>query len=152
LTQVNQTGDLASLSYLSSTELATLSSLQALRSALYSPEFRSFIRRVTGCGPLSGTKQDMSVNSYRKGCHLLNHDDVIDTRRVSYIVYMPFSGEGEGGKGKEWKEEWGGALELYDVTTGHDGVKEPLPAPEKIIPPAWNQVCSGNPMLFYHSD
>lgn len=54
-----------------------LPNLLELRDALYSPAFRSFIRKVTGCGPLSGTKQDMSVNSYKKGCHLLNHDDVI---------------------------------------------------------------------------
>lgn len=54
-----------------------LPNLLELRDALYSSAFRSFIRKVTGCGPLSGTKQDMSVNSYKKGCHLLNHDDVI---------------------------------------------------------------------------
>lgn len=74
--QVFQTGDLASLSYLSADQLALLPNLLKLRNALYSPEFRAFVRKVTGCGPLS-THQDMSVNSYRQGCHLLNHDDVI---------------------------------------------------------------------------
>ena len=75
--KVHQTGDLASLSYLAEAQIALLPNLLKLRDALYSEEFRAFIRRVTGCGPLSGKKQDMSVNSYRKGCHLLNHDDVI---------------------------------------------------------------------------
>lgn len=72
-----QTGDLASLSYLSEEEVSRLQNLLTFRDALYSASFRSFVRKVTGCGPLSGTKQDMSVNSYKKGCHLLNHDDVI---------------------------------------------------------------------------
>ena len=95
--------------------------------------FRAFLRAVTGCGPLSGTKQDMSVVSYRKGCHLLNHDDVIGTRRVSYILYMPLPHY------QGWQSEWGGALELYPVRPGPDGVPEPEPIPAKSIPPVWNQ-------------
>ncbi|KAJ1308582.1 hypothetical protein OPQ81_004281 [Rhizoctonia solani] len=131
--KVHQTGDLASLSYLTPEQLALFPSLLKLREALYSPEFRQFIRDVTGCGPLSGKKQDMSVNSYRKGCHLLNHDDVIGTRRVSYILYMPLPLE------EPWKPEWGGALELYPVKTLPDGNLEPECKPTKIIPPSWNQ-------------
>ena len=94
----------------------------------------------------------MSVNSYKKGCHLLNHDDVIGTRRVSYILYMPV-GEQKGGHGGEWKAEWGGALELYPVRKvldehgkETDGL-EPEVAPSKIIPPSWNQVCSTSPVF-----
>jgi prolyl 3-hydroxylase /prolyl 3,4-dihydroxylase len=143
--QVNQTGDLASLSYLTEQQLALLSSIVKLRDALYSTKFRDFLRAVTGCGPLSGVKQDMSVNTYRKGCHLLNHDDVIGTRRVSYILYMPLPYY------QLWRKEWGGALELYPVVSrvvegaGPDGdadadaVLEPEPVPTKSIPPAWNQ-------------
>ncbi|ETW84031.1 hypothetical protein HETIRDRAFT_433015 [Heterobasidion irregulare TC 32-1] len=131
--KVNQTGDLASLSYLDESQLALLPNILKLRDALYSPTFRSFIRTVTGCGPLSGTKQDMSVNSYRKGCHLLNHDDVIGSRRVSYILYIPLP------PSEEWKKEWGGALELYPVREGPDGILEPEPIPTKSIPPSWNQ-------------
>ncbi|KAG1806461.1 nuclear protein [Suillus plorans] len=131
--KVNQTGDLASLSYLSEAQLALFPNLLALRDALYSSEFRKFIQAVTGCGPLSGTKQDMSVNSYTQGCHLLNHDDVIGTRRVSYILYMPLP------YSQEWQKEWGGALELYPVQTGADGIPEPEAAPCKAIPPSWNQ-------------
>jgi Rps23 Pro-64 3,4-dihydroxylase Tpa1-like proline 4-hydroxylase len=133
--QVNQTGDLASLSYLSEQQLALLSNLVKLRDALYSIEFRNLLRAVTGCGPLSGVKRDMSVNTYRKGCHLLNHDDVIGTRRVSYILYMPLPNY------QLWQREWGGALELYPVKEkeGSQGVLEPEPVPAKSIPPAWNQ-------------
>ncbi|OBZ70105.1 Prolyl 3,4-dihydroxylase ofd1 [Grifola frondosa] len=75
----------------------------------------------------------MSVVSYRKSCHLLNHDDVIGTRRVSYILYMPLPHY------LGWQKEWGGALELYPVKPGPDGVPEPEPVPAKTIPPCWNQ-------------
>jgi Rps23 Pro-64 3,4-dihydroxylase Tpa1-like proline 4-hydroxylase len=131
--QVHQTGDLASINYISQEERDQLSNLLTLRDALYSAQFRDFLRAVTGCGPLSGIKQDMSVNSYRKGCHLLNHDDVISTRRVSYILYMPISPR------PAWQKEWGGALELYPVTKAEDGSLVPDVAPSKVIPPSWNQ-------------
>jgi Rps23 Pro-64 3,4-dihydroxylase Tpa1-like proline 4-hydroxylase len=130
--QVNQTGDLASLSYLSDDQRALFPSLLALRDALYSSRFRAFLRAVTGCGPLSGTKQDMSVNSYTRGCHLLNHDDVIGTRRVSYVLYMPLPCD------EPWRTEYGGALELYPVREG-GGTPEPKVVPVKAIPPSWNQ-------------
>lgn len=131
--QVNQTGDLASLDFLSPEQIALLPNLLALRDAIYSPQFRSFLRAVTGCGPLSGVKQDMSVNSYSRGCHLLNHDDVIATRRLSYILYMPLPHY------HIWQNNWGGALELYSVSAAPDGSLEPDPIPVKSIPPSWNQ-------------
>ncbi|KAG6856779.1 hypothetical protein H0H87_000747 [Tephrocybe sp. NHM501043] len=131
--KVNQTGDLASLNYLTESQISFLPSLLTLRDALYSEKFRTFLQTVTGCGPLSGKKQDMSVNSYTKGCHLLNHDDVIGTRRVSYILYMPLPHY------TLWQKDWGGALELYPVKEGADGQSEPEAMPSKIIPPSWNQ-------------
>ncbi|KAG6885465.1 hypothetical protein C0993_001330 [Termitomyces sp. T159_Od127] len=131
--KVNQTGDLASLNYLTDAQISLLPNLLALRNALYSEKFRSFLQTVTGCGPLSGKKQDMSVNSYTKGCHLLNHDDVIGTRRVSYILYMPLPHY------TLWQSDWGGALELYPVKEGPDGHLEPEAMPSKSIPPSWNQ-------------
>ncbi|KAJ7498495.1 nuclear protein [Mycena latifolia] len=131
--KVNQTGDLASLNYLTSSQISLLPNLLTLRDALYSPVFRNFLRAVTGCGPLSGTKQDMSVNSYTRGCHLLNHDDVIGSRRVSYILYMPLP------HFQFWQKDWGGALELYPTVVGPDGEREPICAPSKSIPPSWNQ-------------
>ncbi|KAG8904759.1 hypothetical protein FRB99_001236 [Tulasnella sp. 403] len=131
--KVHQTGDLASLSYLSAEQLALFPSLKCLRDALYGSEFRGFLRTVTGCGPLSGSKQDMSVNSYKKGCHLLNHDDVIGSRRVSYILYLPLPVD------EPWQASYGGALELYPTVKNSEGILEPLPSPSKIIPPSWNQ-------------
>ena len=138
-----QTGDLASLSYLPEEQLNLFPSLITLRDALYSSTFRQFIRTITGCGPLSGSKQDMSVNSYKAGCHLLNHDDVIGSRCVSYILYMPLPED------KRWEEDWGGSLELYPVT--EDG--EPQTVPSKKIPPAWNQFVffEVQPGRSYHS-
>lgn len=77
----------------------------------------------------------MSVNSYRKGCHLLNHDDVIGTRRVSYILYMPIGSNND----RVWENEWGGALELYPVHSEGDTL-QPDALPSVVIPPSWNQV------------
>lgn len=100
---------------------------------MYSSQFRQFLRAVTRCGPLSGKKQDMAVNSYTQGCHLLNHDDVIGSRRVSYILYMPLPHD------QPWKKDWGGALELYPVKQNQDGQLEPEAIPSKSILPSWNQ-------------
>ena len=109
--QINQTGDLTNLSGLPEAERAVLPTLIALRDALYSPTFRSFVQAVTGCGPLSGIKTDMSCAEYSQGCYLLNHDDVIGTRRISFILYLVLDEPG-------WRPEWGGALELYPVKEG----------------------------------
>ena len=51
------------------------------------------------------------------GCHLLCHDDVIGTRRVSYIIYLTDPDD-------EWEEKDGGALELYpiDQVSSHTGM------------------------------
>ncbi|KAI3406630.2 NUA3 [Candida oxycetoniae] len=104
--KVYQSGDLANLSGLDWDDLSRLPSLHKLRAAIYSQEFRDVISKVTGCGKLSGLKTDMSINSYTKGCHLLTHDDVIGSRRVSFILYLPEPD-------KVWKPEYGGALRLF---------------------------------------
>lgn len=85
----------------------------------------------------------MAVNSYTEGCHLLNHDDVIGSRRVSYILYMPIP------ESIVWKKEWGGALELYPI----DETGQPTCAPSKSIPPSWNQfvLFEVQPGLSHHS-
>jgi len=103
-------------------------SLLALHNAPYSLRFRAFLQAVTGS---SGTKQDMSVNSYTRCCHLLNHD-VIGTCRVPYILYMPLPCD------KPWRTEYGGALELYSVRDSGD-IPGPKVAPVKAIPSSWNQ-------------
>ena len=82
----------------------------------------------------------MSINSYRAGCHLLNHDDVIGTRRVSYILYMPIEDEHE----VQWDPSWGGALELYAVKS-IGNILEPECSPSCILPPSWNQVMLDKP-------
>ncbi|KAK9721015.1 putative component of NuA3 histone acetyltransferase complex [Basidiobolus ranarum] len=127
--KVCQTGDLANLDGLPAHELAQLSSLFRLRNAIYSEEFRQFISDVTGCGPLSSSKTDLSTNIYRSGSHLLNHDDVIGSRRVSYILYLTDPDE-------PWVPEDGGALELYPVL--EKGT--PAVSPSVSIPPKWNQM------------
>ena len=125
--KVNQTGDLANLDGLGEEEANRLKSLMKLRNAMYSDEFRGWLRRVTGCGPLSAKKKDMSINDYRHGCHLLNHDDVISTRRISFILYLPDPAE-------PWQPEWGGSFEMYPVKEKH--VPDDLPS--NIVPIKWN--------------
>ena len=106
--KVNQSGDLANLSGLNDSDLSRLPSLYKLRQILYSEPYRDFIAKVTRSGKLSGRKTDMSVNTYTKGCHLLLHDDVIGSRRVSFILYLP-------DPDRTWKPHYGGALRLYDA-------------------------------------
>jgi prolyl 3-hydroxylase /prolyl 3,4-dihydroxylase len=135
--KIHQSGDLANLDGLDPAALEKLPSLLKLRDALYSKDFREWISTVSGAGPVSGKKTDMAVNLYVPGCHLLCHDDVIGSRRVSYILYLT-------DPDKPWKAEWGGALRLYptDEKKGEDGKTYKVPRPEwsKVIPPAWNQL------------
>lgn len=128
--------------------LEKLPSLLRLRDAMYSSKFRKYVSTITGSGELSGRKTDMAINVYTPGCHLLCHDDVIGSRRISYILYLT-------DPDIPWKEEWGGALRLFP-TTAHedDGVKTITPTPDttKIIPPAWNQLSffAVQPGLSFH--
>ncbi|KAI4090905.1 MAG: hypothetical protein LQ344_004433 [Seirophora lacunosa] len=135
--RIHQSGDLANLDGLDDSSLKLLPSLLALRDALYSPSFRDFLSTVTGAGLLSGRKTDMAINVYTPGCHLLCHDDVIGSRRVSYILYLT-------DPDRPWKPEWGGALRLYP-TVSHKAedkseVKVPSPDCAVSIPPAFNQL------------
>ncbi|CAK7271274.1 putative component of NuA3 histone acetyltransferase complex [Sporothrix epigloea] len=135
--KIHQSGDLANLDGLEDAALAKLPSLLSLRDALYSESFRNYVSHITGCGPLSGRKTDMAINVYTPGCYLLCHDDVIGSRKVSYILYLT-------DPDIPWQSEWGGALRLFPVAekTGADGevAKTPGPDPVKVIPPAWNQL------------
>lgn len=135
--KIHQSGDLANLDGLGDDALAKLPSLLALRDAIYSQAFRDYVAHVTGCGPLSGRKTDMAINVYTPGCYLLCHDDVIGSRKVSYILYLT-------DPDIPWKPEWGGALRLFPVETleGKDGevAHTPVPNVSKVIPPAWNQL------------
>lgn len=135
--KIHQSGDLANLDGLDDAALEKLPSLLRLRDALYSEEFRKYVATITGSGELSGRKTDMAINVYTPGCHLLCHDDVIGSRRVSYILYLT-------DPDTPWHESWGGALRLYPTNTftDDDGEKTKTPSPHftKVIPPAWNQL------------
>ncbi|KAG6064551.1 hypothetical protein E4U32_000144 [Claviceps aff. humidiphila group G2b] len=135
--KIHQSGDLANIDGLDPELVAKVPSLLALRDALYSETFRNYVSDITGCGPLSARKTDMAVNVYSPGCFLLCHDDVIGSRRVSYILYLT-------DPDMPWQPEWGGALRLFPVQEkkNKDGevAHVPLPDPVKVIPPAWNQL------------
>lgn len=135
--KIHQSGDLANLDGLPESALEKLPSLLRLRNALYSHDFRTWLSTVTGAGALSGTKTDMAVNVYVPGCHLLCHDDVIGSRRVSYILYL-------NDPDVPWEAEWGGALRLYPTEQLQDDsgktVKLPTSDWSRSIPPAWNQL------------
>ncbi|KAJ4396831.1 putative component of NuA3 histone acetyltransferase complex [Gnomoniopsis smithogilvyi] len=135
--KIHQSGDLANLDGLEDEALAKLPSLLALRDAIYSEAFRNYVSHVTGCGPLSARKTDLAINVYTPGCYLLCHDDVIGSRKVSYILYLT-------DPDKPWQPEWGGALRLFPTSDrqGKDGAIAKTPGPDvvKIIPPAWNQL------------
>lgn len=135
--KIHQSGDLANLDGLDDDALSKLPSLLALRDAIYSQSFRDYISHITGCGPLSGRKTDMAINVYTPGCFLLCHDDVIGSRKVSYILYLT-------DPDTPWQPEWGGALRLFPVEeiANEDGsvAKTPTPDAAKVIPPAFNQL------------
>jgi Rps23 Pro-64 3,4-dihydroxylase Tpa1-like proline 4-hydroxylase len=135
--KIHQSGDLANLDGLPASALDKLPSLLKLRDALYSYDFRQWLSTVTGAGALSGKKTDMAVNVYVPGCHLLCHDDVIGSRRVSYILYLT-------NPDVPWKAEWGGALRLYPTEDVKDESGKTFKVPEsmwtRVIPPAWNQL------------
>ncbi|KAE8447499.1 hypothetical protein EG329_010629 [Mollisiaceae sp. DMI_Dod_QoI] len=135
--KIHQSGDLANLDGLEDGALEKLPSLLKLRDAMYSETFRKYVSTITGSGKLSGRKTDMAINVYTPGCHLLCHDDVIGSRRISYILYLV-------DPDLPWKAEWGGALRLFPTKTFEDegGVKTITPSPDtsKLIPPAWNQL------------
>eukprot|EP00892_Ulva_mutabilis_P005320 jgi/Ulvmu1/315/UM001_0319.1 len=128
LFKVYQTGDLANMDGLEPELAAKLPTLLEVRNAVYSQEFRTFVEQVTGLP--AGTlidKTDCSSNCYAQGCHLLCHDDVISTRRVSYIIYLTDPDDA-------WKAEDGGALELYPVHADGD----PVTTPSRCVLPAFN--------------
>ncbi|KAI9926486.1 hypothetical protein ASPWEDRAFT_163480 [Aspergillus wentii DTO 134E9] len=135
--KIFQSGDLANLDGLDDASLSRLPAILRLRDALYSARFREYLSGVTGSGKLSGRKTDMAINVYNEGCHLLCHDDVIGSRRLSYILYLT-------DPDTPWQAEWGGALRLYPTTTEKDvngeDVKVPSPDYSLVIPPAFNQL------------
>lgn len=161
LFRVFQTGDLANIDGLPQEERETkLPALCAFRSALSSEKFVSFVEKVTGCGALAPGRVDLSCNVYAPRGHLLTHDDVIGSRRVSFIVYLTDPED-------PWDSERdGGALELYPLVSrndkGEDGgalggdtaaLPPPAVAPSALLPPYWNSMAMFvvQPGVSYHS-
>ena len=72
LFKVYQTGELANLD-LDAKLSKKMPELMALRSALYSNEFRDFVSKITGVNDLTD-RCDCSINAYVQGCHLLCHE------------------------------------------------------------------------------
>ncbi|KAJ9603223.1 putative component of NuA3 histone acetyltransferase complex [Cladophialophora chaetospira] len=135
--RIHQSGDLANLSHLDAESLKHLPSLVRLRDALYSSDFREWVSEVTGAGKVSGIKTDMAVNVYTPGSYLLCHDDVIGSRRVSYILYLTDPDH-------PWKQEWGGGLRLYPTETRKnkqgENIQVPLAEHCLNIPPSFGQL------------
>ncbi|SMN19952.1 similar to Saccharomyces cerevisiae YER049W TPA1 Poly(rA)-binding protein involved in translation termination efficiency, mRNA poly(A) tail length and mRNA stability [Maudiozyma saulgeensis] len=127
--KVNQSGDLANLSGLDWADLSRLPNMYKLRQILYSEPYRKFIAKITNSKYLSGSKMDMSVNTYTKGCHLLTHDDVIGSRRVSFILYLPEPD-------RKWKEHYGGGLRLFPSVANNIPYTDPC---AKLVP-QFNQI------------
>ena len=135
--RIHQSGDLANLSNLDAESLKHLPSLVQLRDALYSSQFREWVSAVTGAGKVSGKKTDMAVNIYTPGSYLLCHDDVIGSRRVSYILYLTDPDH-------PWKPEWGGGLRLFPTemkkNKAGENIKVPLAEHSLNIPPSFGQL------------
>jgi len=112
-------------------------SLMRLKRAIYSPEYRAFVERISGLE--SGTltdEVDCAANCHAKGCHLLCHDDVIGTRKVSYIIYLT-------DPAPAWTDKDGGRLELYEAIAQNDGgesCRVPGTLPAKTLLPAFNSM------------
>lgn len=132
LFRVYQSIDMANLT--PGSELASqLPHVMKLREVLYSQEWRSFIERLAGLPPSTLNSQiDCACNCHAPGCHLLCHDDVIGTRKISYIIYLTEP---------DWKEEEGGSLELYDSQEeGGKGSSSPSPVPSARAWPTFNSM------------
>jgi prolyl 3-hydroxylase /prolyl 3,4-dihydroxylase len=115
-----------------------------LRRLLYSSEWRHFVERLMGLPVNTLTEQvDCAFNCHAPGCHLLCHDDVIGTRKVSYILYLT-----DPSVSSPWTAADGGALELYGPATASsvatesddNGMIVPATIPSKVYLPLWNHM------------
>lgn len=141
LFKVFQTGDLANMDAANPTHAAALAETIALRSALYSTKFRKLVQELTGCAELV-ERTDCSCNVYKRGGHLLCHDDVIGTRCVSYILYLSRPH-------KKWSPRLGGALEFYPLGEG----EVPEAQPSLVLPPEFGSMVlfTVQPGVSFHS-
>jgi len=103
--------------------LAEAPALGALAQLFASDDFRSLCQDITHCGDLA-TRVDLSAQVYCRGAHLLCHDDVIGTRKLSFIYYITDPDD-------EWEAAEGGALELYPAAPGEPhGTPSSIPSKE----------------------
>ena len=89
---------------------------------LMSNEFIDLMKKLTGETKLNHI--DMHAHIFKQGDYLLFHDDLVEDRKIAYIVYLS----------QGFKAKYGGRLQLFDI-------KNPL-KPAKEIVPAFNSfVC-----------
>ena len=120
---------------------STIPSIMKLRKSLYSKEWREYVESISNLPKGTLTDQvDCAINCHAKGCHLLCHDDVIGTRKISYILYFT-------DPTPEWVDEDGGRLELYESfeeksIEGNDKSHSKVPGtnPVKTILPQFNSM------------
>jgi Rps23 Pro-64 3,4-dihydroxylase Tpa1-like proline 4-hydroxylase len=143
LFRVFQTIDLANLDPDDAETQEKLPKTLQLRQLLYSDRWRRWMEGMLDLEPNTLTGQvDCACNCHSTGCHLLCHDDVIGTRKVSYILYLT---------DEDWKEEDGGHLELYgsrpavvnnksDERATESGIRIPDAVPSKLLLPLYNHM------------
>ncbi|KAJ2231794.1 putative component of NuA3 histone acetyltransferase complex [Coemansia sp. RSA 1722] len=98
--------------------------IKMLRDYLSGEEFVGFMEKITGTELVRGYL-DLAAQRYKKGNHLLCHDDDVHrgkmTRKIAYIIYLV---------DEEWSEEDGGALGLFDS----DDSRYPTKVVSHIVP------------------
>lgn len=110
--------------------------LLKLKQSLYSAKFRNFVEKICNLEENTLTeKVDCAANCHTTGCHLLCHDDVIGTRKVSFIIYLT-------DPKIDWTAKHGGQLELYGSNSGEkqDVRLQPDTVPMKTILPTFNSM------------
>ncbi len=135
----------------SSTELhESIPHVMRLRQSLYSKQWRELVEDFSGLERGTLTNEvDCAINCHDTGCHLLCHDDVIGTRKISFILYLT-------DPEPVWIDEDGGRLELYDHTTEMtNGIENKIPGaiPSKTILPTFNSMAyfAVEPGVSFHS-
>ncbi|CAD7936239.1 unnamed protein product [Amoebophrya sp. A120] len=85
-----------------------LPNLKALSELLYSQAFRTRLQRMLGLSEeeVLTERVDMSAQAYTQGCHLMCHDDVISTRKITFVLYLDEPDT-------PWQAEFGGGMEFY---------------------------------------
>ena len=81
---------------------------------LSSAEFLNFMKELTNEKNL--THIDMHAHNFRQGDYLLFHDDVVEGRKIAYIVYLSSLDVKDGGK-----------LQLYDTKNSIKPIKSIIP-------------------------